>query len=69
VVDRHAICALHLGIAEGLVSDTSSAVEQLVPYDPRKAGCRLRIVVRADDEAPQAGSLALRGASASRARN
>jgi predicted ArsR family transcriptional regulator len=40
---RQTICSLHLGIAEGLVDSPSTSVTELVAYDPRKAGCRLRL--------------------------
>jgi predicted ArsR family transcriptional regulator len=62
LVDRHTVCALHLGVAEGLADATPAAVNELVAYDPQKAGCRLRITVgaaRVDDGA--AGVLSLRG--------
>lgn len=51
--DRETVCRLHLGIAEGLAEDTEGTVTELVAYDPRKAGCRLRI--RIADEAGAAG--------------
>ena len=43
VADQATICALHLGIAEGLVTDTGTHVGELIAYDPRRAGCRLRL--------------------------
>jgi len=43
VTDRETICALHLGIAEGLVDGSDVVVDELVAYDPRRAGCRLRL--------------------------
>ena len=64
VADRDTICALHLGIAEGLVADAPVTVTELVAYDPRKAGCRLRLRVVADDdraEPGESGVLSLRG--------
>ena len=61
LADRDTICALHLGIAEGLTDDTRSAVTELIAYDPRKADCRLRIRVVADDEERASGTLTLRG--------
>ena len=66
LADRQTICALHLGIAEGLVDGTDVAVEELVAYDPRKADCRLRIRVTPGDETPAAGTLSLRGRRRSR---
>ncbi len=60
LADRHTVCALHLGIAQGLTDASPAAVTELVAYDPRKAGCRLRLRPAAGD--PQArGSLTLRG--------
>jgi predicted ArsR family transcriptional regulator len=63
LADRRTVCALHLGIAEGLTDDTA-AVTELVAYDPRKADCRLRIRVAADAE-PH-GTLRLRGRAGTR---
>lgn len=37
------VCAIHLGIAEGLVDGSDAAVTELVAKDPRAAGCRLHI--------------------------
>lgn len=61
---RDTVCALHLGIAEGLLDGTAAAVSELVAYDPRKAGCRLRIRVTGDDSDTRErgdGTLTLRG--------
>lgn len=66
---RETICALHLGIAEGLTGDSPAAVTELVAYDPRKAGCRLRIRLdvpadgegEADVDPATDGTLTLRG--------
>ena len=67
LADRDTICALHLGIAEGLTDASAAAVTELVAYDPRKAGCRLRIrLVADDDEADDAGTLTLRGKAGAR---
>jgi predicted ArsR family transcriptional regulator len=52
VADRETICALHLGIAEGLTDATTATVTELVANDPRKAGCRLRIRVAVDQDNP-----------------
>jgi predicted ArsR family transcriptional regulator len=63
LADRHTICALHLGIAEGLTDD-SAAVTELVAHDPRKADCRLRLRVATDagsGASATTGSLTLRG--------
>ncbi|MGH9085930.1 MAG: helix-turn-helix transcriptional regulator [Acidimicrobiales bacterium] len=43
VDDRDTVCALHLGMAEGLASGTEVRVDQLVAKDPRRAGCRLQL--------------------------
>jgi predicted ArsR family transcriptional regulator len=59
LADRRTVCALHLGIAEGLTDD-SAVVTELVAYDPRKAECRVRIRVGADTDV-ESGTLTLRG--------
>ena len=60
--DRDTVCALHLGIAEGLVEGTPGTVDELVAYDPRMADCRLRVRVADDTEADSStGTLSLRG--------
>ena len=61
LVDRGTICGLHLGIAEGLMDDGAATVTELVAYDPRKAGCKLRIRHGADDDEDTPGTLTLRG--------
>jgi predicted ArsR family transcriptional regulator len=60
--DRETVCAIHLGIAKGLAADSNAIVSELVAYDPRKAGCkiRIRLVDDAGDE-DDAGTLTLRG--------
>ena len=65
LADRDTVCALHLGIAEGLTDDTATVTE-LVGYDPRKAGCRLRIRVAVDTDAETPGTLTLRGRARAR---
>ena len=66
LADRTTICALHLGIAEGLTL-APVVVTELVAYDPRKADCRLHLRVTAgDDEAPASGTLVLRGKAGTR---
>jgi predicted ArsR family transcriptional regulator len=60
VADRHTVCSLHLGIAEGLADGTSGIVEELVAYDPRMAECRLRISHDPSDPTTT-GVLTLRG--------
>jgi predicted ArsR family transcriptional regulator len=52
LADAATICALHLGILEGFVDGTGAVVDQLVPKDPRRAQCRIRL--RLDDVAPVA---------------
>ncbi len=63
--DRSTVCAVHLGIAEGLAGDGEATVTELVAYDPRAADCRLRIRVRAGEPAEDGGeahaALTLRG--------
>jgi predicted ArsR family transcriptional regulator len=59
LADRRTVCALHLGIAEGLTDDTA-AVTELVAYDPRKAECRVRIRLAPDGDI-ESGTLTLRG--------
>lgn len=63
LADRSTICALHLGIAEGLLDGTTATVDELVGYDPRKADCCLRIRVEAEPERASRGhgTLVLRG--------
>jgi predicted ArsR family transcriptional regulator len=41
--DRDTVCSIHLGLAEGLTDGTNTTIEELVAYDPRRAGCRLRM--------------------------
>jgi predicted ArsR family transcriptional regulator len=57
--DRATVCALHLGIAEGLADGTSVVVKELVANDPRRAACRIRLAPAAADEEPP--TLTLRG--------
>jgi predicted ArsR family transcriptional regulator len=61
LADRATICALHLGIAEGLAAGTDVTVEELIAYEPRKAGCRVRLRFVADDPDSPGGTLRLRG--------
>lgn len=63
LADRDTVCALHLGIAEGLI-DATATVSELVAYDPRRAGCKLRIRLASDDDdedGDASGTLTLRG--------
>jgi predicted ArsR family transcriptional regulator len=57
--DRPTVCSLHLGIAEGLAAGSDVGVEELVGYDPRRAGCRIRLR-GVDAGGATAGSLTLR---------
>jgi predicted ArsR family transcriptional regulator len=60
--DRETVCSLHLGIAEGLAADSDATVRELIAFDPRKAGCRLRVTPCANDEEQAGtGTLTLRG--------
>lgn len=65
LADRDTICALHLGIAEGL-TDPTATVTELVAYDPRKAGCKLRIRLAPDAGEDVSGTLTLRGKAGAR---
>ncbi len=64
LTDRHTVCALHLGIAEGLAEGTGVTVEELIAHDPHKADCRVRLRAEADaaEGRPQP-ALTLRGKS------
>ena len=61
LADRETVCALHLGIAEGLAEGTPAIVTDLIAYDPRKADCRIRVKAVADEESESKGTLTLRG--------
>ncbi|HET6951072.1 MAG TPA: helix-turn-helix domain-containing protein [Acidimicrobiales bacterium] len=50
------VCALHLGLAEGLADKADIAVTELVARDPRRAGCCLRL-----DLSPREGAAPHRG--------
>jgi predicted ArsR family transcriptional regulator len=51
LVDPDTVCALHLGIAMGVadLTDGCLVVDELIPHDPRRARCRLRVHVEAAD--------------------
>jgi predicted ArsR family transcriptional regulator len=68
IADRAVVCALHLGIAEGLIDGTDTEVDELVAHDPRKAGCRVRLRDHGAGDGDEAnrGSLTLRGGTARR---
>lgn len=63
VADPDTVCALHLGLAEGLVAGTELAVEELVAHDPHAARCvlTLRPAGAPTGAATLPGTLALRG--------
>jgi predicted ArsR family transcriptional regulator len=61
LVDRHTVCALHLGIAEGLADGNDVVVDELVAYDPRKAECRVRLLAVTDVDDEHSPTLTLRG--------
>jgi predicted ArsR family transcriptional regulator len=50
LADRETVCQMHLGLAEGLVEGTGTAVDELVAKDPRRAGC---VIALRPDEAGQ----------------
>lgn len=45
LADAESVCAIHLGIAEGVAALTGEriVVDELLPNDPRHAQCRLRV--------------------------
>jgi predicted ArsR family transcriptional regulator len=57
VASPDTVCALHLGIAEGVadLTDGRVVVDELVPHDPRRANCRLRVHLE-EDRASRSGS-------------
>jgi predicted ArsR family transcriptional regulator len=50
LADPDTVCSLHLGIAQGVAERTGGriAVDELVPHDPRRANCRLRLHLESD---------------------
>jgi predicted ArsR family transcriptional regulator len=66
LADRSTVCALHLGIAEGLTDTAPASVTELVAYDPRKAGCKLRIRLDPEGDDDPSGTLTLRGKAGAR---
>jgi predicted ArsR family transcriptional regulator len=47
--DPATVCALHLGLAQGLAGGLEGVtVDSLEPHDPTEAGCRLRFRVEDD---------------------
>ncbi len=61
LADRSTVCALHLGIAEGLTEGTSLSVAELVAKDPRTANCTLRFRFDPNAADDSSGVLTLRG--------
>jgi predicted ArsR family transcriptional regulator len=52
LADPDTVCQLHLGLAYGIADDVGGLViDELVPRDPRRAGCRLRCHVAPPGEA------------------
>jgi predicted ArsR family transcriptional regulator len=52
LTDPDSICDLHLGIADGVAEVSGDlVVDELVAHDPRRAGCRLRMHLRPENEA------------------
>jgi predicted ArsR family transcriptional regulator len=53
LTDPDTVCSIHLGIAEGVADATGGqiVVDELVPHDPRRANCRLRL----HEEPPERG--------------
>jgi predicted ArsR family transcriptional regulator len=52
LADPDTVCAIHLGFANGLADLTAGriVVDELVPRDPRRAGCRLTLNLTEQDE-------------------
>jgi predicted ArsR family transcriptional regulator len=50
LADPDTVCSIHLGIAEGVAERTGGrvTVDELVPHDPRRANCRLRLHLNDD---------------------
>lgn len=61
-VDRQTVCALHLGMAEGLADGTELVVEELVARDPYRADCRMRLRLEppSDDDQARTATLTIR---------
>jgi predicted ArsR family transcriptional regulator len=53
ITDPDTVCGIHLGIAEGVASLTGDrlVVDELLPNDPRRANCRLRMHLQPVDAA------------------
>jgi predicted ArsR family transcriptional regulator len=61
ILDRETVCALHLGIAEGLVEGGDLVVDELVARDPHAAECRVRLRERSTTDPSLEATLTLRG--------
>ena len=61
LTDRATICALHLGIAEGLTDPSDATIVELVARDPRAAGCRIRLTLDPDEDDTEAATLTIQG--------
>ncbi len=61
-IDRHTVCSLHLGMAEGLTDGTELVLEELVARDPYRADCRMRLKLEpvADRDDAPSGTLTIR---------
>jgi predicted ArsR family transcriptional regulator len=55
LADSDTVCAIHLGIAQGVAALTGGrlVVDNLVPHDPRRANCQLRTHLESDTEKTQ----------------
>jgi len=51
LADPDTVCSIHLGIAQGVaaLTDGRVVVDELIPHDPRRANCRLRLHVEPDE--------------------
>ncbi|HLM63061.1 MAG TPA: ArsR family transcriptional regulator [Acidimicrobiales bacterium] len=45
LADPDTVCAIHLGMAEGVAEGTDATVDRLIARDPRRGGCRLLLQV------------------------
>jgi len=52
LADPDTVCSLHLGFAQGVAELTTGriVVDELEPHDPRRANCRLRLHLEADED-------------------
>jgi predicted ArsR family transcriptional regulator len=50
--DPDTVCAIHLGLAEGIADQAGGrlVIDELVPHDPRRANCQLRVHVEPHDD-------------------